>query len=168
MNDISRLSQKRNAWGRPLLLLHYLIHYTQRLGPRLVLRPAPFHVRREKGSWQTCIGPVQHTVRANQMHGSSHMTARAWTESKLMTVRCYPIECYFIHVSYSRTPEIRDVIHSLATWALYTFVQTPSLHVCERGLRTRLAHNAPMVQLVLYSLHGYFEMPWNILTNAWP
>ena len=39
---------------------------------------------------QTCIGPVspvQRTVRANQMHGSSHMTARARLECTLMIVR---------------------------------------------------------------------------------
>ena len=41
-------------------------------------------------SGQTCIGPVspvQRTVRANQMHGSSHMTARVRMECTLMTVR---------------------------------------------------------------------------------
>ena len=46
----------------------------------LVSCPAPFHARGEKGSGQTCIGsvsPVQHTVHANQMHGSCHMIAWA-------------------------------------------------------------------------------------------
>ena len=43
-----------------------------------------------------------------------------------------------IYVSYSRTPEIRNVVHSSATRALYAFVQTPSLRMRERGLGMRL------------------------------
>ena len=49
------------------------------------------------------------------------------------------IECY------SHTPEIRDVMHSSATRVLYTFGQTPSLHVRERELGTRL----PIMIMVL-------------------
>ena len=47
----------------------------------LVSSPVPFHARKEKGSGQTCIGPVspmQRTVCANQMHGSSYMTVWAF------------------------------------------------------------------------------------------
>ena len=39
-----------------------------------------------------------------------------------------------VGISYSRTPEIRDVMHSSATRVLYTFDQTPSLRVRDRGL----------------------------------
>ena len=66
----------------PLLLNSIMNNADHILWALLVSCPAPFHACGEKGSGQTCIGPVspvQHTVavRANQMHGSSHMIAQA-------------------------------------------------------------------------------------------
>ena len=64
----------------PLLLNLIMNNADHILWALLVSCPAPFHTYGEKGSGQTCIGPVspvQHTVCANQTHGSSHMIARA-------------------------------------------------------------------------------------------
>ena len=58
-----------------------------------------------------------------------------------MTVRVLVRKQYnsWYLISYSRTPEILDIVHSSATQALYMFIQTPSLSVHEMGLGTRLA-----------------------------
>ena len=73
--------------------------YDASSGLALVSCPAPLsRVRKRKGLGKTCIepvSPVQPTVCANQMHWSSHMTARAWTEYKLMTV------CVCIRMQYN-------------------------------------------------------------------
>ena len=78
-------------------------------------------------------------IKSHDCAGMNGMQINDCARARLYTIEPLVSNGMLIYcVSYSRTPEIHDIMHSSATRVLYMFVQTPSLRVSERGLGTRL------------------------------
>ena len=106
------------------------------------------------------VSPMQPTVHANQdCAGINGMQINGLCVCTLVPDTTLGTQ-WNIYVSYSRTPEICNVVHSSVTQVLYTFVQTPSLRMHERGLENGLSH-------IRYSYHSNIYMyQWRMVLNT--